>query len=149
MTKMKKTSLLASASLLLVSLSSCTSMGKAYQALYDWDIRGNQNADQPITSRAAPLMVPPDYALMPAQTGVTRPSEGTTQEQTLEAMFGGPSQRSTAEAAVTRSAGSADPGIRSTVGDPETLTVNKGSVTRDVIAAPEGDGQNAQAAVPE
>jgi hypothetical protein len=27
--------------------------------------------------------------------------------------------------------------------------VNKGSVTRDIIAAPEGDGQAAQAAIPE
>jgi hypothetical protein len=40
-------------------------------------------------------------------------------------------------------------GIRSTVGDPETTTVNKGAVTRDIIAAPEGDGQSAQAAVPQ
>ena len=149
MTKMKKTSAVATASLLLLSLSGCASVGNVYQELYDWDIRGNQASDQPITSRAAPLMVPPDYPLMPAQTGTVRTQEGSTQEQTLEAMFGGPAQRSTAETAITRSASSADPGIRSTVGDPETLTVNKGSVTRDVIAAPEGDGQNAQAAVPE
>jgi hypothetical protein len=40
-------------------------------------------------------------------------------------------------------------GIRSTVGDPETATVNKGAVTRDIIAAPEGDGQAAQAAIPQ
>ncbi len=39
-------------------------------------------------------------------------------------------------------------GIRSSVGDPQTTTVNKGSITRDIIAAPEGDGQTAQAVIP-
>ncbi|RYD90205.1 MAG: DUF3035 domain-containing protein, partial [Sphingomonadales bacterium] len=43
-------------------------------------------------------------------------------------------------------AGQAAPGIRSTVGDVQTYTVAKGRVTRDILAAPEGDGQVAQAA---
>ena len=88
MTKMKKTSAVATASLLLLSLSGCASVGNVYQELYDWDIRGNQASDQPITSRAAPLMVPPDYPLMPAQTGTARTQEGSTHEPTLEAMRG-------------------------------------------------------------
>ena len=66
----------------------------------------------------------------------------------LEAMFGGPAPRSATERALATSAGTADAGIRSSVGDPKTNTVNKGSVTRDIIAAPEGDGQTAQAAIP-
>ena len=37
------------------------------------------------------------------------------------------------------------PGIRSEVGSPETTAVDKGAVTRDIIAAPEGDGQDARA----
>ena len=45
-------------------------------------------------------------------------------------------------------AGAADPGIRSAVGDPATATVAKGSVTRDIVAAPEGDGANAVAVIP-
>jgi len=37
------------------------------------------------------------------------------------------------------------PGIRSSVGDTGTNTVAKGEVTRDIIAAPQGDGREAQA----
>ena len=45
-------------------------------------------------------------------------------------------------------AGAAAPSIRSTVGDAGSNTVAKGRVTRDIIAAPEGDGQNAQTLIP-
>ena len=45
-------------------------------------------------------------------------------------------------------AGSAAPGIRSQVGDNDTNTVAKGRVTRDIIAAPEGDGQAANTVIP-
>ena len=45
-------------------------------------------------------------------------------------------------------AGQAAPGIRSSVGDPETNTVAKGTVTRDIIAAPEGAGASATAVIP-
>jgi hypothetical protein len=45
-------------------------------------------------------------------------------------------------------AGRADPGIRSAVGDAETNTVAKGTVTRDILAAPEGPGGAAQAVIP-
>ena len=40
-------------------------------------------------------------------------------------------------------------GIRSTAGDPATEVVDKGATTRDIIAAPEGDGQDARAATPQ
>ena len=40
----------------------------------------------------------------------------------------------------------ADAGIRSEVGDPQTNVVDKGATTRDIVAAPEGDGQDARAA---
>ncbi|MGB3844360.1 MAG: DUF3035 domain-containing protein, partial [Sphingopyxis sp.] len=54
------------------------------------------------------------------------------------------------EAAVIGSADGnrADPGIRSQVGSPDTQVVDKGLVTRDILVAPEGDGRDAQAAVP-
>jgi hypothetical protein len=34
------------------------------------------------------------------------------------------------------------------VGDPGTQTVAKGQVVRDILAAPEGDGQAATASIP-
>lgn len=101
-----------------------------------------QQQTGPATSRAAPLVVPPDFAMTPAQTAAVR--SDAAQEQTLDALFGGTAPRSTAERALTGTTPS-DMGIRSAVGDPQTVTVNKGSVTRDIIAAPEGDGQYAQA----
>jgi hypothetical protein len=143
-----KSALLLSLPLLATALSGCQSLGKTYQDLYDWDIRKAGQPEAPTTSRVAPLVVPPDYALKPTQAAPVRANEGK-QEQVLDALFGGPAQRSVGETAVGTLAGTAEAGIRSTVGDPDTLTVNKGSVTRDIIAAPEGDGQTAQAAIPE
>ena len=143
-----KSALLLMLPLLITTLSGCQSVSKAYQGLYDLDIRGNDAPQQATTSRVAPLVVPPDYALKPTQAAPTRANEGK-QEQVLDALFGGPAQRSVGETSVGTLAGTAEAGIRSTVGDPDTVTVNKGSVTRDIIAAPEGDGQTAQAAIPE
>jgi hypothetical protein len=131
-----------------VSLSGCATVNDAATDLWNWDIRGNDAAVQPTTSRVAPLMVPPDYALKPIQTAPVRGADGR-QDQVLDALFGGAAERSRGEAAVLALSGSAEAGIRSTVGDPKTMTVNKGSVTRDIIAAPEGDGQTAQAVIPE
>lgn len=130
----------------VITLSGCASAGNVGQALWDWDIRGNQAAT-PVAGRAAPLVVPPDFALEPTPTAAIRPTEGG-QEQVLEALFGGTAPRSAAERAISTTPGAADLGIRSSVGDPNTNTVNKGSVTRDIIAAPEGDGQTAQAVIP-
>jgi Protein of unknown function (DUF3035) len=134
---------------LLFGLSGCQSVGKTYKALYDLDIRGGDTAQAPTTSRVAPLVVPPDYPLKPVQVAPTRGPDGAAQDQVLDALFGGAAPRSNSERSVISAAGNAEAGIRSTVGDPDTVTVNKGSVTRDIIAAPEGDGQTAQAAIPE
>ena len=78
----------------------------------------------------------------------SRPTEGTASEQALDALFGGPAPRSAVETSALDRAGRADPGIRSQIGDPDTNTVAKGGVTRDIIAAPEGDGASAQAVIP-
>jgi hypothetical protein len=144
----KKIALVVAGAYLALALSGCQSIGKAYQSLYDFDIRGNSAPTQPTTSRVAPLVVPPDYPLVPSQAGAPRAQDGSSPEQVLEAMFGGDASRSAGERAVLAAAGSSEMGIRSTVGDPETTTVNKGAVTRDIIAAPEGDGQSAQAVIP-
>ena len=109
------------------------------------------NRDRPdefAVQRQAPLVVPPDFNLTPPDAGAPRPAEGTASEQALEALFGGPSARSGVETSALDRAGRADPGIRTQIGDPDTNTVAKGSVTRDIIAAPEGDGASAQAVIP-
>jgi len=126
--------LFAFALITLPLLSGCGSMG------------GNQAA-APSVGRAAPLVVPPDFALEPTAVSVMRPAQAG-QEQMLETLFGGTATRSAAERAISTTSGTAELGIRSSVGDPQTTTVNKGSITRDIIAAPEGDGQTAQAVIP-
>jgi len=134
----KKSLLLAAATLALPMLAGCAPVGNM--------LGGNKTA-APIAGRAAPLVVPPDFALEPTAATMTR-STDASQEQTLEALFGGIATRSAAERSISTSSGTAEAGIRSSVGDPQTITVNKGSITRDIIAAPEGDGQTAQAIIP-
>ena len=107
-----------------------------------------ERPDEFAVQRQAPLVVPPDFTLTPPAPGAPRPTEGTASEQALEALFGGPAPRSRVEASVIDRAGSAAPSIRSTVGDTGTNTVAKGRVTRDIIAAPEGDGQSATTVIP-
>lgn len=111
-------------------------------------IMNRDRPDEFAVQRQAPLVVPPDFSLTPPAPGAPRPSENTAQEQALEALFGGPAARSSVETSALDRAGSAEAGIRSTVGDPQTNTVDKGSVTRDIIAAPQGDGAAAQAVIP-
>ena len=134
----KKSLLLAAATLALPMLAGCASVGNM--------LGGNKTA-APIAGRAAPLVVPPDFALEPTAATMTR-STDASQEQTLEALFGGIATRSAAERSISTSSGTAEAGIRSSVGDPQTIMVNKGSITRDIIAAPEGEGQTAQAIIP-
>ena len=107
-----------------------------------------ERPDEFAVQRQAPLVVPPDFTLTPPAPGAPRPAEGTASEQALDALFGGPSPRSRVETSVLDRAGRADPSIRSQVGDTETNTVAKGRVTRDIIAAPEGDGQSASTVIP-
>ncbi|WP_086606958.1 DUF3035 domain-containing protein [Erythrobacter donghaensis] len=107
-----------------------------------------ERPDEFAVQRQAPLVVPPDFTLTPPAPGAPRPSEGTASEQALEALFGGPAPRSKVETSMLDRAGAAAPSIRSQVGDTGTNTVAKGSVTRDIIAAPEGDGQAAQTVIP-
>ncbi|NYD90951.1 DUF3035 domain-containing protein [Sphingomonas melonis] len=103
--------------------------------------------DEFAVARQAPLVIPPDYSLVPPQPGAARPQDNANTAQTLQALFGGNPQRSAAENGVVSQAGGdvADTGIRSSVGDPATNVVDKGATTRDIVAAPEGDGQDAKA----
>jgi hypothetical protein len=103
--------------------------------------------DEFAVSRQAPLVIPPDFALVPPQPGAPRPQERGAANQALDALFGGTAPRSASEAAAIDAAGpaSAETGVRSAVGSPTTIVVDKGATTRDIVAAPEGDGQNASA----
>lgn len=137
---MKPISTLLGAVALAATLSACGSTS----------IFGRDRPDEMAVQRQAPLVIPPDFALTPPAPGAPRPGSESTAEQTLRALFGGPAPRSASEAAVIGAAGGArsDPGIRSTVGSPDTVVVDKGLVTRDIVAAPEGDGADATAAIP-
>lgn len=126
----------AGAAMLLAS--ACASGG-----LFD-----RERPDEFAVQRQAPLVVPPDFNLVPPAPGAPRPTEGTASQQAMEALFGGPAPRSGVETSAIDRAGRAEPGIRSAVGDAQTNTVAKGTVTRDIIAAPEGPGGAAQAVIP-
>ena len=135
---MKKFSTLALLGLSASLLASCGGGG----------LLNRDRPDEFAVQRQAPLVVPPDFNLVPPAPGAPRPADGTASEQALEALFGGPAPRSAVETSALDRAGRADPGIRSVVGDAQTNTVAKGSVTRDIIAAPEGDGGAAQVVIP-
>ena len=137
---MNRTKAIVAASILATSLSACGS-----NSLF-----GRDRPDEFAVSRQAPLIVPPDFSLTPPAPGAARPGGESTAEQTLRALFGGDSPRSATESAIIGSADGAraDPGIRSNVGSPDTQVVDKGLVVRDILAAPEGDGRDATAAIP-
>lgn len=106
-----------------------------------------QRPDEFAVQRQAPLVVPPDFALVPPAPGAPRPTDQGTAAQAQSALFGPAAPRSGVETSVNQLSGQAAPSIRSTVGDPATQTVAKGDATRDIIAAPEGDGREAQTTV--
>ncbi|WP_448500965.1 DUF3035 domain-containing protein [Sphingomonas sp.] len=103
--------------------------------------------DEFAVARQAPLVIPPDFALVPPQPGAPRPQDVAPSQQALDALFGGPAQRSASEAAALQAAGRpiAEQGVRSAAGDPQTNVIDKGTTTRDIVAAPQGDGQDARA----
>ena len=106
------------------------------------------NRDRPdefAVQRQTPLVVPPDFALTPPQPGAPQPVDRNLQQQSLDALFGGPAARSPVEGNVIGRAGTAAPGIRSSLTDSGTHTVAKGAITQEILAAPQGDGREAQA----
>jgi len=136
---MRKLVLIATGVALVGSLSACGKNG------YD-----RARPDEFAVARAAPLVIPPDFALVPPRPGAPRPQDTSPSAQALDALFGGSQARSASENATLDAAGrtSAEAGARSTAGSPTTNVVDKGTTTRDIIAAPEGDGQTARASTP-
>lgn len=115
---------------------------------------GLANRDRPdefAVARAAPLVIPPDFALVPPRPGEPVPVSADSRTQALDALFGGPAPRSAAEREVLDQAGAdrTAEGARSVAGDPGTTVVDKGATTQAIIAAPEGDGQEARVATPQ
>jgi hypothetical protein len=133
---MRKVLFLAAGIAALGSLAACGRSG------YD-----RARPDEFAVARQAPLVIPPDFSLVPPQPGAAPTRDAASTTQTLEALFGTNQARSPGERAALTQAGSdaADAGIRSAVGDPQTVVVDKGATTRDIVAAPEGDGQDARA----
>ena len=107
--------------------------------------------DEFAVARQQPLVVPPDFALVPPRAGEPAPATADSRNQALQALFGGPSPRSAVESQLLRDAGAerSDPGARSVVGDPGTSVVDKGTTTQTIIAAPPGGGQEATVTTPQ
>lgn len=107
---------------------------------------GRNAPDEFVVGRAAPLTVPPDYALVPPRPGQPRPQEADSSTQALQAMFGGPAPAPPAEEALVKQAGTVPPaGVRSEVGAPGTEVVDKGSTTNDILNAPPSASTNSTA----
>ncbi|HEX7853000.1 MAG TPA: DUF3035 domain-containing protein [Sphingobium sp.] len=128
----------------VVAIAALTLSGCGRGGLFNRDA-----PDEMAVSRKSPLVIPPDFTLVPPEAGSAEAQNTDIQKQALDALFGGPAPRSAGETSALNAAGRdvAVPGIRSNAGDPNTKVINKGAVTRNIIAAPEGDGQNARAAV--
>jgi len=125
-----------------VSLAGCTSLFGGGQ---------NSGLDEFAVARNAPLVIPPDYALVPPAPGTISTTAQDAQSQAIQALFGGPAPRSAGETAVLDRAGTdrVALGARSTAGDPATTVVDKGAVTQTIIAAPESDSQAATTQPPQ
>ena len=115
---------------------------------------GGLNRERPdefAVARNAPLVVPPDFALTPPRPGEASPTATDSRTQAIEALFGGPSPRSSSETTLLREAEGdrVAVGARSVVGDPNTVVVDKGATTQTILAVPEGDGQEARVSTPQ
>jgi hypothetical protein len=100
--------------------------------------------------RAAPLTVPPDFALAPPKPGQPRPQDADSSQQALDALYGGPRPASAGEQALLSASGPAPaPGVRSEAGSTTTSVVNKGAATRDILRAPDQSNPQANATTPQ
>lgn len=112
---------------------------------------GRERPDEFSVTRAAPLVVPPDFALVPPRPGDPVAQGTDSRAQAVATLFGGPAPRSAAETQMLNQADSdrAAVGARSIAGDPKTLVVDKGAVTQTILAVPEGDGREATVSTPQ
>jgi hypothetical protein len=102
--------------------------------------------------RNQPLVLPPDYALVPPKAGEPSPQAADPSKEALEALFGGPAPRSRGETTMIDAAErnyTAAEGARSVAGDPNTNVVDKGATTAAIVAAPATTGQQATVTTPQ
>jgi hypothetical protein len=106
--------------------------------------------DEFAVARNAPLVIPPDYTLTPPVAGTVTTGPEDSQQQAVEALFGGPAPRPQSESLLLDEAGRdrAALGARSIAGDPKTNVVDMGATTQAIIAAPQSDSDIASAQVP-
>jgi hypothetical protein len=106
--------------------------------------------DEFAVARNAPLVIPPDYSLTPPVAGTPTPTPPETQQQAVEALFGGPAPRPPSESLLLDEAGRdrVALGVRSIAGDPKTNVVDMGAATQTIIAAPQSDSQVASVQIP-
>src|SRR5206468_9927183 len=107
----------------------------------------SRTPDEFAVARSAPLIVPPDFNLAPPVAGTVGLSPNEAQQQAIDALFGGPAPRSSAETSLLDVAGrdTAQLGIRSTVWDPDTRIVDKGPTTLTILSAQPADSNVASA----
>lgn len=103
-----------------------------------------ERPDEYAVSRAAPLVIPPDFNMSPPKPGAPRPLEVDTQGQALRALFGDSAAPKSASERNLLNQSGANPdtviGARSTVGDPATNIVDKGAFTAELVYAPATEG---------
>jgi hypothetical protein len=106
--------------------------------------------DEFAVARNAPLVIPPDYSLTPPVAGTATATPQESQQQAIEALFGGPAPRPPSESLLLDEAGRdrVALGARSVAGDPNTNVVDMGATTQTIIAAPQSDSQVASAQIP-
>ena len=128
-------------SLVLLSVAALAVAGCAHRT---------STPDEFAVARNAPLVIPPDYTLTPPVAGTVTSTPEDSQQQAIEALFGGPAPRPLSESQILDEAGRdrAALGIRSISGDPKTNVVDMGATTQAIIAAPQSDTQVASAQVP-
>ncbi|MBS3962736.1 MAG: DUF3035 domain-containing protein [Sandarakinorhabdus sp.] len=111
------------------------------------DIADRQRPDEFAVGRLAPLVIPPDFALVPPRPGAPRAIAADSQQQTLETLFGPGVQLPPRSAIEDRLLSDAralrtDANIRNTTDDVPgttgTATVEKGPFLRELLDAPPG-----------
>jgi len=97
--------------------------------------------DEFMVARNAPLVIPPDYSLTPPVAGTVTSSPEESQQQAIEALFGGPAPRPQSESLLLDRAGRdrAALGARSVAGDPGTNVVDMGATTQAIVTAAQSD----------
>ena len=68
--------------------------------------------DEFMVARNAPLVIPPDYSLTPPVAGTVTSSPEESQQQAIEALFGGPAPRPQSESLLLDRAGRDERGRR-------------------------------------